>query len=172
MPNHAAGGRGFHAKGFSLIELLVVIAIIGILAGMLVLAAGDSGARRLEASAEEFQGLLRHACEVAELGGRDIGLTVGSEGYRFSRLAGEGWVAIGPEATLRPRPWPAGLQVELRRDGELLELDDGDSARPQAACLGSGELTPFTLDLRLRDLPRAWHIEALPDGRVRMEEKG
>ena len=154
-------------RGFTLVEILVVVAIVGILALALTLSIAGSSERRLEAAAERFSALVGHACEQAELRGREIGVAVGADGYAFLRLDGDRWQAVATEGELRARSWPQGLRIDLARDGREIELAPatGDAA-PQLVCFSSGELTPFALELALGDSAAHYRIEGVDDGRL------
>ncbi|HEU4662684.1 MAG TPA: type II secretion system minor pseudopilin GspH [Dokdonella sp.] len=153
--------------GFTLIEILVVVVIVAVLAMALTLAVGGSSERRLAGEAERFQALLGHACEQAELGGREIGAVLGGDGYAFVRLDGAQWRPFARDDELRPRTWPAGLGFDLRRDGRSVAVASGERSVPQIVCFSSGELTPFALTLSLGDAaPR--RIDGGEDGGVRV----
>jgi general secretion pathway protein H len=153
--------------GFTLIEILVVVAIVGVLALALTLSVAASSDRQLEGAAERFSALLGHACEQAELRGRDIGVALGAGGYAFQRLDGETWQAFADNSELRARTWPAGLRIGVTREGRPLELaSTEDEAAPQLVCFSSGELTPFVLDLALGDSHARYRVEGHGDGRL------
>ena len=156
-------------KGFTLIEVLVVVVIVAVLAAAVTLAVGASGERQLDNAAQRFQALLTHACTQAELGGREIGVSVAGDGYAFSYLDGEQWRRFGKEGELRARQWPQGLRVELSRDGRPLAVSEDDL--PQLVCFASGELTPFALTLTLGDAPR-YRVNGGDDGQVTTERIG
>jgi len=150
------------AHGFSLIEILVVVAVVAVLAATLTLAIAGNGERRLDGTAEQFRALLAHACDEAELGGREIGVAFGSDGYAFSRLDGSQWKSFAGGDELRARHWPAGLRVALERDGRPLDI--GGAARvPQLVCFSSRELTPFVLTLALGDPPLRRRVSGAAD---------
>lgn len=151
------------SRGFTLIEILVVVVIVGVLALALTIAVGGSGERKLANEAERFQALLAHACGEAELGGREIGIVLASDGYAFRRLDGADWHAPGGDE-LRERSWPGGLRFELRRDGRVLEPASPKHPTPQLVCFSSGEMTPFVLTLALGDVPASWRISGNDDG--------
>lgn len=162
------------SRGFTLIEILVVVAIVAVLAVTLTLAIAGNGERRLEGTAEQFRALLAHACDEAELGGREIGVTLGADGYAFSRLDGSQWKPFANGETLRTRRWPGGLRVMLERDGRPLDLGGAGARLPQLVCFSSRELTPFALTLAIGDPPLRWRVHGDIDGRVdasRVEER-
>jgi len=151
------------SRGFSLIEILVVVAVAAVLAATLTLAVAGNGERRLEGTAEQFSVLLAHACDEAELGGREIGVTLGSDGYAFARLDGNQWRSFGSGDELRPRRWLTGLRVALERDGRPLDLGGAGARAPQLVCFSSRELTPFALTLALGDPPLRRRVSGTPD---------
>ncbi|HEY0180377.1 MAG TPA: type II secretion system minor pseudopilin GspH [Dokdonella sp.] len=159
------------AAGFTLIELLVVSIVVAIVAAAATLAIGSGSERELANASERFHALLGHACAEAELSGREIGARVAADGYAFQRLDGDVWRDLGRDGELRPRRWPAGLHVELARDGRRLALaeDDGDAAAPQLVCFSSGELTPFTLSLALGETPVRYRVRGVDDGTLTLD---
>jgi len=152
-------------RGFTLIEILVVVVIVGVLALALTIAVGGGGERKLANESERFQSLLAHACSEAELGGREIGVVLGNEGYAFRRLDGADWHAQGGDE-LRDRQWPAALRFELRRDGRVLEPASPKHPAPQLVCFSSGEMTSFELTLALGDAAAEYRIRGNEDGHL------
>lgn len=159
------GERG--QNGFTLIELLVVVVIIGVLAAALVISIGGSSERELSNASDRFQALVGHACNQAELSGREIGVSITADGYTFSRLDRDEWRAFGQDGELRARSWPRGLHVELTRAGRPLQLPIAGRDSPQVVCFSSGELTPFDVTLALGDAPARYRIEGADDGVVK-----
>ena len=151
-------------RGFTLIELLVVVVILAVLAGALTLAMGGlGGERQLEQQSQRTQALIGYACEQAELVGRDIGVSVDTHGYRFSRRNGADWLPLESDE-LRAREWLAGTQVALSSDDHAIVVGEDFPQKPQLVCFSSGELTPFRLELRLADLAQGWQLDGKPDG--------
>jgi general secretion pathway protein H len=151
-------------SGFTLIELLVVVVILAVLAGALTLAMGGlGGERQLEQQAQRTQALIGYACEQAELVGRDVGVSVDTQGYRFSRRNGADWLPLESDE-LRAREWLAGTQVALGSDGHAIVVGDDFPKKPQLVCFSSGEMTPFRMELRLADLAQGWRLDGKPDG--------
>lgn len=161
----AIGERG-KTTGFTLIEILVVVVILGVLAAALTLAVGvGGGERQLARQAEQIQALVGYACEQAELTGREIGVSMNTTGYRFSRLERDNWQAFR-EGELRPRAWIANGGALLSRDGHGVEIVAQFPDKPQLLCFSSGELTPFRLDLNLPEATQLYRLDGQPDGTV------
>ena len=145
----------------------MVVAIVGVLALALALSIAGSSDRQLQVAAERFSALLGHTCEQAELRGREIGVAVGADGYAFLRLDADHWQVLASEGELRARGWPAGLHVELAREGRPLALaPPGEDPVPQLVCFSSGELTPFALELALGDSAARYRIEGGDEGGI------
>lgn len=156
-------------SGFTLIELLVVLVILGVLAATLTLAIGSSGGeRQLEREAEQARALIGYACEQAELSGREIGVSLNTAGYRFSRLERDLWIGF-TDGELRTRTWLAGTAAALTRDGHGVEISTQFPDKPQLVCFSSGELTPFRLELGLGDVATRYRMDGNPDGDIALE---
>jgi general secretion pathway protein H len=124
---------------------------------------GLGGERQLEQQARRTQALIGYACEQAELVGRDIGVSVDTHGYRFSRRNGAAWLPVESDE-LRAREWLAGTQAAMSSDGHAIVVGDAFPEKPQLVCFSSGELMPFRLELRLTDLAQGWQLDGKPDG--------
>lgn len=153
------------SSGFTLIEILVVIVILAVIAAAFVLSTAGSGRRQLEREGEQARALIAYACEQAELSGREIGVSVGIDGYRFSHLELDVWMPL-QDGELRPRHWVGGTAATLSRDGARAEVAAAFPEKPQLMCFSSGELTPFRLDLTLGEVPARVRIEGDPTGAV------
>lgn len=155
------------ADGFTLIEILVVVVIIGVLALAVTLSIATAGGdRQLTRESQRLQALIEHACTEAELTGREIGVRVSRNGYAFSMLGFQGWMASEQKEELRPRTWVPGMQVSLYRDGREMRLADDESESPQIVCFSSGELSPFVVRLQLGDAPNSYEVRGKADGQI------
>ena len=156
----ASGRRG---RGFTLIELLVVLVILAVVAGAVMLRVDVGGERGLQREAERLAALLALGCERAERVGRDLGLVVQPDGYRFVWLLPQGPVAMdadGGEA-LRARRPDGGLSLRIEREGRWqAPATDGDL--PQLGCSARGELTPFRLRLQAGEDGVRWQVQGGP----------
>ncbi len=154
-------------RGFTLIEILVVLVIVAVLSIAATLALSGNAERRLADEAERFRALLAQSCQMAELGGREFGVVIDAEGYRFQRLDGTQWQGFR-DGELRPRRWPEALRLDLTREGRPLLLATGERAMPQVVCFSTGELTPFVLTMALGEDAR-WRVLAREDGTLDSE---
>ncbi len=156
------------SNGFTLIEILVVIVILAVLAVAVMMNAGAiGGERQLAHEADRAQALVTYACEQAELTGREIGISLNRDGYRFSRLDHNDWVPIVTDE-LRGRHWLAGTGVQLSRDGHAVRIIDEFPEKPQLVCFSSGELTSFRLQIGLQGVSRRYRLDGQPDGSVKL----
>lgn len=160
-------------RGFTLLEVLVVVAIIGILTGVVVVNfTGASGAQQMESQAEQLVLRMDLARQRALQRNRELGLSVGRDGYSFTELERE----TGRWLPLTERPfvtveladtYQLVLRVEGRDgdDGKAGSFDlpisdaaeDGDPV-PDLVFFRSGEVTPFELTLSDLDQRRGWVV--------------
>lgn len=168
------------SRGFSLLELLVVVTIIGIFAGVAVLSTGIVGSdRELEREVLRLRSLVELLREEALLQGRDYGVLLGENRYRFYiyDYAQSMWVEPEDDRLLRERELPEGvffrvvmedrdLVLERRFDDNVLE-----DPRPQVMILASGEITPFEAVLEREGRPAArFRLTAELDGTLEVAE--
>jgi general secretion pathway protein H len=167
-PRFLRGGWPFPAPvGFTLIEILVVIVIVGVIALAVTLSIATSGGeRQLAREAERLQALVNHACDQAELSGREIGIHVAADGFSFSLLGFTGWQAHQGTDELRPRHWEPGIAADLLRDGQPIRLNDAEDDAPQIVCFSSGEMSPFLQRLELGEVPYRYELRGEDDGQV------
>ncbi|MEM9403596.1 MAG: type II secretion system minor pseudopilin GspH [Pseudomonadota bacterium] len=155
------------ASGFTLIELLVTVALIGIVLSIAILGLGVvTGDDEIETESSRFVALMEVAKDESMLQGREFGLELLQQGYRFVELdpLTRQWVEILGDDLLRLRALPENLELELYIEGQIIELDaealalineedDDDNSnldpfQPHVFIFSSGELTPFELHFR------------------------
>ena len=155
---------------FSLIEVLVVLVIVSVLAlAVSISIASAGGERQLTREAERLQALIEHACRQAELGGREVGLRIGTQGYSFALHGFNGWATTERKDELRPHNWVPGLRLELLRDGRSLDIANSDAEAPQLVCFSSGELSPFLLRMELGDVGMRYELAGDIQGKVALK---
>lgn len=192
------------AAGFTLLEILVVMVVIGVLATLVSLSvSGRAVDDRMQAESRRLEELLRLASDEAQAKGVELGFRQTTEGFDFlTPDSSSGQWTVLPDGLFRPRQIEEPFYLELRVDGRVVkpaavavrddtEDDDTDekpetglasAARgeetrlePQLLILSSGEMTAFTLDLRLRDQPLYYRVEGNSLGELssqRVEERG
>lgn len=157
--------------GFSLLELLVVIAILAITAGIALLSTNLAGpSTRLRDEADRLAGLITLLCEESILQNQENGVVLQAGGYRFVVFDGERWIDR-PERIYRIREFFQPLEVNVVIDGRSIVLSDARQ-QPHIACFSSGEMTPFSLDMRFAearvevsaDALGAVHVQAVDEG--------
>lgn len=152
--------------GFSLIEILVVVVIVGIVASVALLSVGLVGDdRELQTEARRFSALVRVASDEAMMQGREFGLEVMQDGYRFVEYDpfSRQWAELFGDDIFRPRQLPERMELELYIEGQRVALDaeparlqgqDDDRLRrsgpaesyePHIYLFSSGDVSPFEL---------------------------
>ena len=126
-------------RGFTLLELMIVIVLIGVLLGMVSLAAGQNPALQARQEADGIARAIQQLRERAVLDGQEFGLRLSIDGYRAVRLVASGWE---PLAALQP--WPQNMRPHLELDGYPVRLG-ADEGAPQLLMLSSDETSAFTL---------------------------
>lgn len=195
-----ASHRGLRPnRGFTLIEILVVMLIIGILATAISLSVGHRTVEdRMEAESRRMEQLLRLAFDEALAKGLDLGLRQTYDGFEFMAPdpQTQSW-AIVNEGLFRPRQLPPPFLIELRIDERLIDPvrpataeqlspdaqgdgslnleNDEQAVEPQILILSSGEMTAFTLDLKMKGHPAWYRLEAdsfgqMSTGRLEADE--
>lgn len=160
--------------------------IIGVLATLVSLTvSGRAVDDRMQAESRRIEELLRLASDEAQAKGLELGLRQTTEGFEFMApdASGAQWTVV-EDGLFRPRQVPVPFELELRVDGRLVRPvaasaraqrkgkdEDREAAvskrgadeashEPQVLILSSGEMTAFTLDLKLQDSPIAYRVEA------------
>lgn len=176
--------------------------VIGILATLVSLSvSGRAVDDRLQAESRRLQELLRLASDEAQAKGLELGFRLTTEGFDFLTPDDDSgqWMVL-QDGPLRPRQIASPFYLELRVDGRLVKPqapapppteattnDDPERGRiadekmdalkpePQLLILSSGEMTAFTLDLRLHDRALYYRVEGNALGELnaqRVEERG
>lgn len=153
-------------NAFTLIELLVVIVIVGIISAVAMLSFGILGDdRNMQREARRLGSLIELANDEAMMQGRDYGLEIMQNGYRFVEHDPftEQWHEIIGDETLRQRHLEEQMEFELFIEGRRILLDEETAATdqdededgagrnrindyiPHVLILSSGDITPFEL---------------------------
>lgn len=147
------------SRGFTLIELLVVVVILSVVIGAVLLRVDAGPERELQRDAERLAALIQLGCERAERVGRDLGLSVDGQGYRFGWILPQGFVPIASDSgeALRERSWERPLSLRMEREGRVQAMAESNRA-PHIGCSSRGELTAFRIELRAPDGDEAWQV--------------
>ncbi|HEU0195845.1 MAG TPA: type II secretion system protein [Nevskiaceae bacterium] len=104
-------------RGFTLIEISVVLFICGILITFALLSMGDRPLdQRQHTEAMRLEQLLTLAMDQAQLQSTQIGLLVGTDGYRFLYLGPQRHWTPFADGPLRLRKLPHPFELRLRID--------------------------------------------------------
>ena len=163
-------------NGFTLLELLVVLVIIGILLTMASLSVGGgSEQRQLREEAKRITALLGLAADEAILKNQELLLAIEPEGYAFLTQDEKGkWIPIDSTGSLRPRELPEGVSLSVAVEEPLTtakKAADGEEEPGQIWILSSGEMTPFTLTLHIKD-GADYQLHGDLIGNLRLDEPG
>lgn len=154
------------SAGFSLIELLVVIIVIGIVTSMVLLSAGVlRDDREIRVEARRVMSLLEVAQDEAMMQGREFGIEVMTDSYRFVEFDPftNEWTELLGDDTFRLRQLPENAEFELFLEDQriLLETEPGQMTSPDdesdrgptknyaphVLIFSSGDSTPFELHI-------------------------
>ena len=153
------------STGFTLIELLVTVALIGIVLSIAILGLGVvRGDDEIETESSRFVALMEVARDESMLQGREYGLELLQQGYRFVELdpLTRQWVEIIGDDLLRLRALPESMELELYIEDQQIELEyealtltnsedeetNLNPFQPHVFIFSSGELTPFEVHFR------------------------
>jgi len=156
--------------------LLVVIVILGVVAATAVFSIGTLGRDdRLQEEALRLTTLLRLASEEALLTGRDIGLYLEEDNYRFLLYSRETvqWLVLEGDDIFRPWKLPEEVYFSVAvedREIVLEPLDDIEAIEPQVAVYSSGDITPFEIYLNRELSDQQYLVEGLPNGDIELQE--
>jgi len=154
-------------EGFTLIEVLVVVAIAGLVASLVVLNLGPwRSPSRPDAQLERLAALIDYQCEQALFQSRPRGIRLTLEGYDFWQASSQGWLDLSQDKVSRPRGWHDDPELELHVDRQRVTIEAEPEA-PQLVCQPLGELSAFTLTLRLDSVDATLSGES--NGRLALE---
>jgi len=141
-------------RGFTILELLVVLLIIGIVVSMATLSVGGNEARALRDEAQRLTTLVDLAIQESVLNGREMALEVGEDSYQFLVYVDEEWLPLAEVDEFRMRELPMGIQLEVEVEGQTANEDlFGETEASQVWIMSSGEVSPFTITLKLEGGP-------------------
>lgn len=166
--------QGSSSRGFTLLELLVVLVILAVIAATAVLSVGTLGSdEQIDKEARRLVALLQLAAEESLFSGRDLGLYLEEDRYRFYAYSRDSllWETLGGDASFRERSLPEGLVLSLRVEDQDVDLTPAQSEseiQPQVAIFGSGEFTPFELLIEREYSDSRFLIRGASDGTLEL----
>jgi len=177
-------------RGFSLIELLVVISIVGIVMSIALLSLGLLGDDRdLQQEGRRMIALVQVAQDEATMQGREFGLEIMQDAYRFVEYDPflNVWVELLGDDTLRMRRLPEDHEFGLFLEGRsvLLDLEPAtfddpeetsnsnltESYAPHVLIFSSGDMTPFELHILQADRDQVVILESNLLGDIKFKDE-
>lgn len=156
------------SRGFTLIEVLLVVLLIGVVSGLVLMAASPSDPARLVVSeADRLEEAISLAQDTAVSDNVQLGLMATDEGYSFLEYddASRQWLPSRNEA-FTPYKLPEEISLtisaaEAKPGGSpsqpsAIPLQDNnrkDSPKPQVLLLSSGESTAARLSITAEKVP-------------------
>ncbi|WP_440996150.1 type II secretion system minor pseudopilin GspH [Arhodomonas sp. SL1] len=162
-------------RGFTLLEILVVLVIMGVILSLAVLRLAPTGSEEGQRIAAQLLARLELARDESILRSRPLGVRIEPERYTFLLAADGAWQPLEGDRALGETRMPGNLRLTVSADGRTARApgDDGDDAdkdpAPSLVFYPSGEVTPFTLELRNTGTDRRWSLEGFADGRLSLE---
>ena len=152
-------------QGFTLIEVLLVVLLIGIVSGIVLLAASPNDSSRLVASeSERLAEVLNLVAEEAVNNNEQMGMLLDDNGYRFVSFDDktQQWLPAS-NSLFAPYELPPVMSIHLLKDdaSKTLVLTDKNNQdkgmvdkqvlTPQVLFLSSGETSAVVLELSAQD---------------------
>ena len=139
--------------GFTLVEMLVTLVIMALLAGLATLSAGGNAQRAARDEMSRIREMLLYARDEATMQGDELGLLLEEDAYSVLRFDPESelWSEI-PEKPLDRHELPKGMSLSLSLPEAPVRKSSGgndDELVPEVLLSSSGEISEFTLELRL-----------------------
>jgi general secretion pathway protein H len=151
------------SHGFTLIEVLLVVLLIGIVSGIVLLAASPNDSSRLVASeTERLAQALSLAIDEAVSENQQLGLMLDEKGYRFLDFDEQTkqWLPSN-NAVFAPYELPTNISLHVLKDDssktlainpkEQAKRDEEKGLVPQVILLSSGETSAVILELSAQD---------------------
>lgn len=146
--------------GFTLIEVLLVVLLIGVVSGLVLLAASPSDpSRMVVGEADRLEEALSLAQDTAVSDNEQYGLVRTEEGYAFLIYddASRQWLPspagpfsayrLPPEIQMAVTPVEAAGRKDRKENAPLQGKGGKDAVRPEVMLLSSGESTPAEISL-------------------------
>lgn len=145
----------------------MVVTIAAVLASLVILRLGTwrSGAEPV-AQLERLAALIDYQCEQALFQSRPRGIRLTVEGYDFWQSTAQGWAPVPDDDVARPRAWAGPVETDLVVEDRQVALE-AEPAAPQLTCQPMGELTAFSLELRIDD--QSASLAGEPGGELALE---
>lgn len=147
-------------QGFTLIEVLLVVLLIGVVTGIVLLAASPNDASRVVATeAERLADVLSLASEEAVNNNQQMGLLFDEKNYTFVVLdeQSQKW-EVSPEPIFAAHELAEVVSLHLLKDDmqKVMVLDEDkdneqQAVTPQVLFLSSGESSSVILELASED---------------------
>jgi general secretion pathway protein H len=136
--------------------------------------------REIEQETARLRSVIDLLHEEALMQSRDYGLMLTETGYRFyvydyQRLE---WAEPPDDELLEPYALPSLLSMTLVLDGREVPLvpdfesQDVENPEPQVMLLSSGEVTPFTVEMRRDGIDGRFELTAALDGEIEVVQQG
>lgn len=150
------------SQGFTLIEVLLVVLLIGIVSGIVLLAASPNDSSRLIASeTDRLAEALTLAADEAVSENQQLGLMVDEKSYRFLTFDDQTrqWLA-SDNPLFAPYELPPNISLHVLKDDASKTLvvttqnqkkQEKESLNPQVVLLSSGETSSVILELSAQD---------------------
>ncbi|MDO9180311.1 MAG: type II secretion system minor pseudopilin GspH [Agitococcus sp.] len=150
------------SQGFTLIEVLLVVLLIGIVSGIVLLAASPNDSSRLIASeTNRLAEAISLAADEAVSENQQLGLMLDEKSYRFLTFDDRTrqWLA-SDNPVFSPYELPTNISLHILKDDASKTLalttqdskkQDKESLMPQVVLLSSGETSSVILEFSAQD---------------------
>jgi general secretion pathway protein H len=159
----------------------MVVAIIGLLVQAVALSWRSIGSdQELEQETGRLRGVVDLLNEEALMQGRDYGIMFTQTGYRFYVFDYQQleWVVPQADRLLETHALRPLLSMSLVLDGREVALlpdfesQDVEDPAPQVMLLSSGEVTPFTVEMRRDGIEGRYELTAALNGEIQVAQEG